>query len=147
MVRLQRERVGWEGPVLNAEEHTPDRRNSTAGTIQQEEEWDRERERKRKREREGWGHRGYVSRKKKKREVPHWILRRAAIPCFPEAWPCCTATDVDPLNGLLCDKRQWSRNRKQPLKHFITRKMCCFRFLHVWIRHWQILYKTVPDSK
>lgn len=107
--------------------HTPDRRNSTAGTIQHERKREIGRERKRKKEREGWGHRGYVRRKKKKREVPHWILRRAAIPCFLEAWPCCTATDVDPLNGLLCDKRQWSRNRKQPVEHFITQKMCFFR--------------------
>ncbi len=40
-------------------------------------------------------------------------IEKGCYSLLPEAWPCCTATDVDPLNGLLCDKRQWSRNRTQ----------------------------------
>ncbi len=55
--------------------HTPDRRNSTAGTIQHKRETESDREREKAGVKKAmWD--------EKKREVPHWILRRAAIPCF-----------------------------------------------------------------
>ncbi len=84
--------------------HTPDRRNSTAGTIQHKRETESDREG------EGRGQKGYVRWKKERSASLN--IEKGCYSLLLEAWPCCTATDVDPLNGLLCDKRQWSREHR-----------------------------------
>lgn len=104
--------------MLNAEERT----HQTGETALQGQSNTRETERER--EGEVRGHKGYVRRKKERSASLN--IEKGCYSLLLEAWPCCTATDVDPLNGLLCDKRQ-HRNRTQAVKHFITQKMCFFR--------------------
>lgn len=82
-----REGVGWEGPVLNTEEHT----HQTGETALQGQSNTRDRERVRAGE--GRGQKGYVRRKKERSASLN--IEKGCYSLLLEAWPRCTATDVD----------------------------------------------------